>query len=415
MDAPTTSPATVCDFVLDAAITGGADTIWLEPRLPREDRYDISIERKGRIIAAATVDGTLGGAVIARLALLAEVDPIARRATTGRCTVRGPRDSADIVVTTRPGRTPRAEVSLRRHGTRLTPAPGEPTTLTRGTRLGQYRIVELLGAGGMGQVFRVTHEVLRRTYALKVLDAKNKLGDADAAGRFLHEARAAARIKHPHIVDVFDFGYVDDGRPYLVMELLDGESLGARIAGGALEPRVAASIARQLASALSTAHAAGVIHADVSPSNVLVVGNDAKLVDFGLAQLIDDPARLVGKPADFVFGTPSYIAPEMIRGHGAEPRSDQYSLGAVLFEMLSGRPPYRAPSIRELCIAHLTAPIPEITSPGGALPPELQAVVARCLAKKPAERYPTMSEVHAALVEAEQAVYVRGWRRWLSP
>jgi hypothetical protein len=408
-------PDAVCDFVLDAAMAAEADTIWLEPRLPREDRYDITVEHAGRVIACATLDGTLGAAVIARLALLADVDPIARRVTTGRCTVRGPRDSADLVVTSRPGRTPRAEVSLRKRGSRGTPPPGEPVTLEPGARVGQYRIVEAIGAGGMGQVFRVTHEVLGRSHALKVLGAKSKLGDPEAAGRFLREARAAARIKHPHIVDVFDFGYVGDGRPYLVMELVEGRSLAAVINGVALDARIAVSMARQLASALGTAHAAGVIHADVSPSNVLVVGEDAKLVDFGLAQLVDDPARTAEKSTEFVFGTPSYIAPEMIRGHGAEPHSDQYSLGAVLFEMLTGRPPYRGKTVKDLCVQHLSAPIPEPISPYGALPPEVGAVVTRCLAKNPAQRFPSMAELQAALAEAEQAVFVRGWRRWLTP
>lgn len=408
------SPATVCDFVLDAAMAAGADTIWLEPRLPVEDRYDVSIERRGRVIATATLDGAVGGAVVARLALLADIDPIARHVAIGRCTVRGPRDSADIVVTTRPGRTPRAEVALRRAGGRP-PSAATPIELKPGTYLGQYRIVERIGAGGMGQVFLAVHEALGRRCALKVLDARQKMGDADAVGRFLGEARAAARIKHPHIVDVFDFGYVEDGRPYLVMELLDGKNLGARIRGVPLEPQLAVSLARQLASALGAAHAAGVIHADVTPSNVLVVGEEAKLVDFGLAQLIEERARQGDKPVEFVLGTPSYIAPELIRGLGAEPHSDQYALGAVLFEMLTGQPPYSGKTVRELCIAHLSAPIPEPISPHGALPPELSAIVTRCLAKKPALRYPSMTELHAALVEAEQAVFVRGWRRWLIP
>ena len=409
------SPTVLADLILDAAMAADADTIWFEPQLPREDRYDVSVERQGRVVAAIALDGALGAAVIARLAMITELDLVARRGGTGRATVRGPASTAEIVVTTRPGRILRAEVSIKRHSPRAVAAADGPVTLARGALVGQYRIVEPLGAGGMGQVFRATHTALGRQYALKVLNADTRTSDPEAAARFLREARAAARIKHPHIVDVFDFGYLPDGRPYLVMELLDGQSLAAEIAVGALEPRVAVSMARQLASALRAAHAVGVIHADVSPSNILVTGEVAKLVDFGLAQLLDDPARLSGEPAEFVFGTPSYIAPEMIRGLGADDKSDQYSLGVVLFEMLTGSPPYKAKSIRDLCIMHLKAPVPEMTSPHGALPPELVKVVNRCLAKQPGQRFESMAELDAALVEAEQTLFVRGWRRWLTP
>jgi serine/threonine-protein kinase len=159
----------------------------------------------------------------------------------------------------------------------------------------------------------------------------------------------------------------------------------------------------------------GVIHADVSPSNVLIAGGAAKLVDFGLAQLLDDPSHLGGEPAEFVFGTPSYIAPEMIRGLGAEAKSDQYSLGVVLFEMLTGAPPFRAKSIRDLCVKHLKAPVPDVESPHGPVPPELIKVVQRCLSKQPSQRFESMQELDTALVEAEQALFVRGWRRWLNP
>jgi len=162
------------------------------------------------------------------------------------------------------------------------------------------------------------------------------------------------------------------------------------------------------------AHAAGVIHADVSPSNVLIEGETAKLVDFGLAQTLDDPSRLAaGQTSEMVFGTPAYIAPEIIRGLNAEPASDQYSLGAVLFEMLAGEPPYRATNVRELCVKHLSAPIPSIPTPG--LPPELVRVVQRSLGKAPGARFRSMASFHAALVDVEETLTVGGWRRFLTP
>ena len=408
------TPATVCDVLLDAAICADADSLWLQPRAGAEDRYDLSIERQGRAIATSSLEGAMGAAVVARLALLADIDLVARRPASGSCVVRLPRTSAEIVVTMRPGRSPRAEVFVRNLARPRTAAPATQGKLVPGAQLGQYTIESRLGAGGMGQVFKATHRALGRSCALKVLNHEGS--SPEAAARFLREARAAARIKHPNIVDVFDFGHVPDGRPYLVMELLDGKSLGDLMDGEALDPRLAVKIARELASALMAAHAAGVIHADVSPSNVLIEGETAKLVDFGLAQTLDDPSRLAaGQASEFVFGTPAYISLEIIRGLNPEQASDQYALGAVLFEMLSGEPPFRAITVRDLCIKHLTAPVPDVESPLSALPAELVAVVTRCLAKRATSRYASMAELHAALVEAEQALSVGGWRRFLTP
>lgn len=409
------SPAVACDVMLDAAITADADTLWIEPRAPGDERYTVSVERQGRVIATSILDAQLGPAVVARLAFLTEIDLMARRASAGRTVVRGPTASAEVVCTIRPGRALRAEIFLRKMTPRAVPTTTTRVDLTPGALVGQYRVIRHLGAGGMGSVYHVTHATLGRPLALKVLHANVLSQDPDSAGRFLREARAAARIKHPNIVDVFDFGYLGDGRPYLVMELLDGQSLGDLI-DGPLEPRRVLPLARQLASALAAAHDCGVIHADLSPSNVLVDGDAAKLLDFGLAQLRDDPQALdPAHPAEFVFGTPSYISPEQIRGLGADERSDQYSFGAVLFEMLSGHPPYKAKTIRDLCLKHIKAPIPEIETPHGPLPAELLRVVNRCLEKRADARYPTMHDVVAALTEAEQALVVRGWRRWLSP
>lgn len=409
------SPATVCDVLLDAAITADADALWLQPRAGTEDRYDLSIERQGRAIAATTLEGAMGAAVVARLALIADIDLVSRRPASGSCVVRLPKASAEIVVTTRPGRSPRAEVFVRNLARpRVAATAASPAKVCPGAQLGQYTIESRLGAGGMGQVFKATHRALGRACALKILNHEGT--SPDAAARFLREARAAARIKHPNIVDVFDFGHVPDGRPYLVMELLDGKSLGDFMDGDAIEPRLAVKLARELASALAAAHAVGVIHADVSPSNVLIEGDTAKLVDFGLAQMLDDPARLAaGEASEFVFGTPAYISPEIIRGLNAEPASDQYALGAVLYEMLCGEPPFRATSVRELCIKHLTAPVPDVVSPVAAVSAELARIVTRCLAKKATSRFPSMADLHAALVQAEQGFAVDGWRRFLTP
>jgi serine/threonine-protein kinase len=205
------------------------------------------------------------------------------------------------------------------------------------------------------------------------------------------------------------------------MELLEGQSLADLVAQGALPPGAVVMIARQLANALAAAHDRGVVHADVTPSNVLVVdaGSDqthgdlhVKLVDFGLAELAGEGLR--DEAPEFVLGTPAYISPEQLRGLAPTDRSDQYGLGAVLFELLSGRPPYHHDDLRTLCMMHLTAPIPQIESPHGPLPGKLADIVTTCLQKTPQARFPGMRALLSALDEVERVTDRRGWRRWLS-
>jgi len=181
-------------------------------------------------------------------------------------------------------------------------------------------------------------------------------------------------------------------------------------------------IARQLANALAAAHDRGVVHADVTPSNVLVVegGDDpsapgdlhVKLVDFGLAELAGEGLR--DENPEFVLGTPAYISPEQLRGLAPTDRSDQYGLGAVLYELLTGHPPYHHDDLRTLCMMHLTAPIPLVESPHGPLPPKLADIVTTCLQKTPQSRFPGMRALLVALDEIERVTDRRGWRRWLS-
>jgi serine/threonine protein kinase len=178
------------------------------------------------------------------------------------------------------------------------------------------------------------------------------------------------------------------------------------------------TIARQLATALCAAHDRGVIHADVTPSNVLVVSAPAstemhvKLVDFGLAELAGEAMQ--DDNPEFVLGTPAYISPEQLRGLAPTDRSDQYGLGAVIYELLVGHPPYQHPDLRTLCMMHITAPIPAVESPHGPLPPKLADVVTTCLQKTPQARFPGMRALIAALDEIERVTDRRGWRRWLS-
>jgi serine/threonine protein kinase len=205
------------------------------------------------------------------------------------------------------------------------------------------------------------------------------------------------------------------------MELLEGQSLADLVASGALPPADVVTIARQLANALAAAHDRGVVHADVTPSNVLIVDSGTegqpgdlhvKLVDFGLAELAGEGLR--DENPEFVLGTPAYISPEQLRGLAPTDRSDQYGLGAVLYELLTGHPPFHHDDLRSLCMMHLTAPIPPVESPHGPLPPKLADIVTTCLQKTPQARFPGMRALLVALDEIERVTDRRGWRRWLS-
>ena len=397
--------------MLAAAVRARADA-FIEPTVTNDDAYSVTLERGSDVLSTVQLDAQLASAVIARLAFLADLDLAARHPSSAVVPVRSGDREAEVVITVRPGAALRADLMvMSRHRARVT----APVGIHAGDTVGHYKIVEFVGEGGMGTVYRVEHSVLGRQYALKALRTRVVERDEDAAENFVREARTAARVHHPNIVDVFDFGYLPDGRPYFVMELLEGESLATRVSRGPLPLLEVVSIARQLATALAAAHDRGVIHADVTPSNVLVLRGEelhVKLVDFGLAKLAGEGLR--DDNPQFVLGTPAYISPEQLRGLAATDRSDQYSLGALVFELLTGHPPFVADDLRALCMMHIQAPVPGIESPHGPLPPKLADVVTTCLQKTPQARFPGMRALLAALEEIERVTDRRGWRRWLS-
>ncbi|CAN5165488.1 hypothetical protein BH11MYX1_BH11MYX1_13450 [soil metagenome] len=405
-------PKRLAELVLAAAVRSQAETVYLEPT--NDDLYTFTFERNKQVITTVTVDALVGAASIARLAYIANLDLAAASSSSAVTKVRSGERDADVIITIRPSGGLRAElVVVPQRGARARTAP--PVALgSIGDVVGNYRIVEPLGEGGMGTVYRVDHVALGRAYALKVLRSRVFEKDPTAGQRFLREARAASRVRHPNIGDVFDFGHLADGRPYFVMELLEGESLSDRVARGALEPSEVVTIARQMASALATVHDHGVVHADVTPSNALIISDDpthVKLIDFGLAAIAGE--GFPEQESDFVLGTPSYISPEQLRGLPATDRSDQYGLGAVLFELIAGRPPYVHKELRELCMMHIQAPIPVVESPHGPLPPKLADVITTCLQKSPQQRFPGMRAMLAALEEIDRGAHHRGWRKWL--
>ncbi len=253
---------------------------------------------------------------------------------------------------------------------------------------GRYRIVRLLGAGGMGEVFEAEHLEVGRRFALKMLSAR--LTDrAVFIERFRREARAAASVGHPGIVDVVDLGLADDGTPYLVMELLSGESLRAMLQReGTLPEAEAVSIAKELSEALAALHAQGVLHRDLKPDNVFlqVAPNvpRVKVLDFGLAKyLVEEGEPLTATGG--VMGTPAYMAPEQIRAEAVDGRTDVYSVGVILFECLTGQAPHIAGTPAAIVAKAITTE-PDFTSFDRVASPGLQTLVRSCLAKAPAER-----------------------------
>src|SRR6185312_12968975 len=411
---PTSDPRRLADVVLASAVRASADAVYIEPAPDNEDAYVLTFERGSQVLSTINVEALVGAATIARLAFIADLDLAATAAQSAVVPVKSGDRDADVVVTVRPGDGLRADLMVLGKQ-RAAKHETKGAVGLVGDVVGNYRITEPLGEGGMGTVFRAEHVVLGRPYALKVLRSRVVEKDATAAQRFLREARAAARVRHPNIVDVFDFGYLGDGRPYFVMELIEGESLTDRVARGALDPGDVVSIARQMAQALAAVHDRGVIHADVTPGNALIVSVDpihVKLCDFGLAAIAGE--GMSEEESDFVLGTPAYISPEQLRGLPATDRSDQYGLGCVLFELLTGAPPYMDEDIRKLCLMHVQAPIPVVESPHGPLPPKLADVITTCLQKSPQARFPGMRAMLAALDEVERVTDRRGWRRWLS-
>jgi dipeptidyl aminopeptidase/acylaminoacyl peptidase len=269
-------------------------------------------------------------------------------------------------------------------------------TLGAGTKLGPYEILAPLGAGGMGEVYRARDARLKRDVAIKVLPVSYS-NDPDRLRRFELEAQSAGALNHPNITAVYDFGS-HEGAPYVVTELLEGETLRTVVSGGKVPPRRAIDYALQIAHGLAAAHEKGIVHRDLKPENLFVLNDGrVKILDFGLAKLTQSeaadsaasslPTETGGTEPGMVLGTLGYMSPEQVKGRPADARSDIFSFGAILYEMLSGHRAFRADSAAETMSAILREEPPDLSTTNQSVPPGLDRIVRHCLEKSPERRF----------------------------
>ncbi len=274
-------------------------------------------------------------------------------------------------------------------------------TLSAGSRLGPYEILAAIGAGGMGEVYRAKDPRLGRDVAIKVLPPSFS-ADADRLRRFEQEAKAAGVLNHPNITAVHDVG-MHDGAPYVVQELLEGETLRAVLSGGRLSPRKAIDYSLQIVHGLAAAHEKGIVHRDLKPENIFVTNDGRlKILDFGLAKLTHTeergqvtnlPTATAGTEPGVVMGTLGYMSPEQVRGRPADARSDIFSFGAILYEMLSGRRAFHGDSAADTMSAILKEDPPDLSVTNQNVPPGLDRIVRHCLEKNPEQRFHSAHDV----------------------
>jgi serine/threonine-protein kinase len=405
----------VADLLLAAVARRKCSAVLVEPD---RDCHTISLERPAGNATVAHLPSDVGDAVAARLALIAGMDVLGTE-LLGRQRVRVGREECEVLISVNSapdglsaevrriaGPADRAEARL---------AGDNDVSLNQ---IGPYKLIDELGRGGTGVVYRAEHQALGKPVAIKVLYV-DVAADPVAASRFIREARAASRARHPGIVDVTDFGTLQDGRSYLVMELVDGQTIDQLLGEGALDPLRAVLLVRQIALALEAAHHAGVVHRDLKPANIFVLEEPErgdpviKIGDFGAAKLETPGLSPAVSQNNLVFGTPYYMSPEHASGRPTDRRTDIYALGCVLFELVSGQVPFVGETTFEIMTKQVNDPPPALTSPYGPLPAAIERVVARALAKAADQRYQGAAEMAADLDLASGVLRRAGWRRWL--
>ncbi len=283
--------------------------------------------------------------------------------------------------------------------------------LQPGDVVGEYRIERVIGEGSFGKVYAGTHPMIGKRAAIKVLGFEHS-ANPQFVSRFLEEARAVNKIRHRNIVDIFSFGKLDDGRHYLVMELLEGKPMSTWLAErGAIPPAEALPLLRKVARALEAAHKHGIAHRDLKPDNIFLTFDEdgiifPKLLDFGIAKLMGDSPMGHKTRTGTPMGTPLYMSPEQCKGGHMDHRTDIYSFGVVAFEMLTGHRPFDSDNVMEILMAHLTQPPPKMSAKNPHVPTALDPPIERMLEKKPEARPPSVTIAIEALIAAAKSVGV---------
>ena len=271
---------------------------------------------------------------------------------------------------------------------------------------GKFKVERVLGQGGMGVVVAARNIALDQVVALKFM-LPQAMANAEAKERFMREARAVARLKSEHVTRVLDVGTLDDGAPYIVMELLEGRDVATLLEHGPLPIGEAVGIILQACDALAEAHALGIVHRDLKPRNLFLTTDVegtpiVKVLDFGISKDLGDgsnantPSALTGTA--MMLGSPHYMSPEQLKSsRDVDARADIWSLGVILYELLAGQPPFGAPSVAELCVVVLSEKAPPLQAKRPDVPPELEAIVTKCLEKQPGDRYRSVGDLATAL------------------
>jgi serine/threonine protein kinase len=395
------------DALLYAMVRTDAEALQLTPA--RGSTHTVVLDFPRGSVVCMDLESTVADATVARFALLAGLDFTARDERFGQFRARVMSTSQRFQVSVRPGEGHLSLYVRRVQPESVIEVRSTPSTRTPET-VGDYRILEELGRGALGVVLKAEHKLLKKPAAIKLWSLPNtQTSKANAA--LLREARAASATRHPGVVDVYDILRLPDGRIAMVMELIDGETLANRIARlGALDPTEAVRVARSVADVLDATHAAGIVHRDLKPENIFLLPDGrVKVVDFGAALSDTRPNEKAG-----TLGTPWYMAPEQALGNPPDRRSDIYSLGCVLFEMVTGRCPYDAADGRVVMAKHIEDPIPVPESPSGPIPEALERTILRSLSKQPDQRQQTAVELGRELDGIAAAMSRPGWRKWLA-
>lgn len=401
------SPQALADCLLAVWTRYMPEALSIEPI--SDSTHTLSIELADRALLHMELDGVLADGLVARLALIAAVDFTSRDVRAGDFLARVGDTELALNLTVR---TTRGHLSGY-----LRPAILQPELILDSEvgevprMIGEYLIIEELGRGGLGMVYRAEHRLLEKPAAIKLLTTSARAALSNAA--LLREARAAARTRHPGVVEIYDVVRLLDGRYALIMELIEGETLAVRLARtGPFQPIAAVSVVRMIAEIMEAMHVAGIVHRDLKPDNVFLLPDGRiKLLDFGAARPV---ATDGGTVPDSTFGTPWYMAPEQASGLEVDRRSDVYSLGCILYELLTGGLPFNATDARVVLTMHMQDDVPMLKSPHGPLPVPLENMVLRALSKRPEARQQDMTELMRE-IDAISGLLARvGWRKWLT-